>query len=100
MVKPTRQTGGYLMATMSRLRRRMIEDKRVPNLSPATQRSYLQAVSRFSQYFGRSPDRLEMEDVRAFQVPSGVDGDFLADAEPDGPRFAVLSWRNTNGRQL
>ena len=40
----------------------------VRNLSPATQRSYISAVSKFSRYFGRSPDRLELEDVRAFQV--------------------------------
>ena len=37
-------------------------------MSPATQRSYLHAVSKFSRYFGRSPDRLGLEDVRAFQV--------------------------------
>ena len=53
---------------MSPLRRRMIEDMTIRNLSPATQRSYLHAVSRFSQYFGRSPDRLGLEDVRAYQV--------------------------------
>ena len=56
------------MAEMSLLRRRMIEDMTVRNLSPATQRSYLHAVSKFSRYFGRSPDRLGLEDVRAFQV--------------------------------
>jgi integrase len=56
------------MAEMSSLRRRMIEDMTVRNLSPATQRSYLHAVSKFSRYFGRSPDRLGLEDVRAFQV--------------------------------
>jgi integrase/recombinase XerD len=56
------------MAEMSPLRRRMIEDMTIRNLSPATQRSYLHAVSRFSQYFGRSPDRLRLEDVRAYQV--------------------------------
>ena len=56
------------MATMSPLRRRMIEDMTVRNLSPATQRSYISAVSKFSRYFGKSPDRLELEDVRAFQV--------------------------------
>jgi integrase/recombinase XerD len=38
------------------------------NLSPATRRSYLHAVTKFSRYFGRSPDRLGLEDVRAFQV--------------------------------
>jgi integrase/recombinase XerD len=34
------------MAEMSTLRRRMIEDMTVRNLSPATQRSYLHAVSK------------------------------------------------------
>jgi integrase/recombinase XerD len=56
------------MAEMSPLRRRMIEDMTVRNLSPATQRSYLHAVSRISRYFGRSPRRLELEDVREYQV--------------------------------
>ena len=56
------------MAEMSPLRRRMIEDMTVRNLSPATQRSYVHAVAKFSRYFGRSPDRLGLEDVRAFQV--------------------------------
>jgi site-specific recombinase XerD len=56
------------MAEMSALRRRMIEDMTVRNLSPATQRSYVHAVAKFSRYFGCSPDRLDLEDVRAFQV--------------------------------
>src|SRR5882724_6823288 len=56
------------MATMSPLRRRMIEDMTVRNLSPTTQRSYLHAVTKFSRFFNRSPDRLGLEDVRAFQV--------------------------------
>jgi integrase/recombinase XerD len=56
------------MAQLSPLRRRMIEDMTVRNMSPATQRSYVSAVSKFSRYFGKSPDRLGLEDVRAFQV--------------------------------
>jgi len=56
------------MTEMSPLRRRMIEDMTVRNLSPATQRSYVHAVARFGRFFGRSPDRLSLEDVRAFQV--------------------------------
>ena len=56
------------MAEISPLRRRMIEDMTVRNLSPATQQSYLNAVSKFGRYFGRSPDRLGLEDVHAFQV--------------------------------
>ena len=55
-------------AAVSPLRRRMIDDMSLRNLSPATQRSYLHAVAKFSRYFGRSPDRMGLEDVRAFQV--------------------------------
>ena len=53
---------------VSPLRRRMINDMMLHNLLPATQRSYLHAVTKFSRYFGHSPDRLGLEDVRAFQV--------------------------------
>src|SRR5262249_21264465 len=59
------------MAAMSPLRRRMIEDMTVRNLSPTTQRSYVHAVAKFSAYFGKSPDRLDVEDVRAYQVHMG-----------------------------
>lgn len=52
------------MAESSPLRRRMIEDMTVRNLSPATQRSYVAAVAKFSRYFGCSPDRLGLDDVR------------------------------------
>lgn len=52
----------------SALRRRMIDDMTLRNLSPATQRSYLHAVTKFSRHFGCSPDRLGLEDVRSFQV--------------------------------
>ena len=56
------------MATMSPLRRRMIEDMTIRNLSPATQQSYIHALSKFSPFFGRPPDTLSLEDVRVFQV--------------------------------
>ena len=53
---------------ISPLRRRMIDDMTIRNLSPTTQRSYLHAVEAYSRYFGRSPDQLGLEDVRAYQV--------------------------------
>ncbi|HLJ06887.1 MAG TPA: site-specific integrase [Acetobacteraceae bacterium] len=56
------------MTEMSPLRRRMIDDMTVRNLSPATQRSYVHAVAKFGRFFGRSPETLDLEDVRAFQV--------------------------------
>jgi len=56
------------MTEISPLRRRMIEDMTVRNLSPATQRSYVHAVAKFARFFGRSPEALDLEDVRSFQV--------------------------------
>ena len=56
------------MAQMSPLRQRMIEDLTIRNLSPATQRSYVHHVEKFSRFFGRSPDRLGYEEVRAYQA--------------------------------
>jgi integrase len=46
------------MAQMSPLRRRMIEDMTLRNLSRQTQQSYIYAVAKFSRHFNRSPDRL------------------------------------------
>jgi len=46
----------------------MIEDMTIRNLSRATQQSYLYAVARFSRHFNRSPNRLGMEQVRAYQL--------------------------------
>jgi len=60
--------------SISPLRQRMIEDMTIRNLSPATQRSYLSAVSKFSRYFARSPDQLGVEDVRAFQLHLVAEG--------------------------
>ena len=71
------------MAEISPLRRRMIEDMTVRNLSPATQQSYLDAVSKLSRYFGRSPDRLGLEDIHAFQVHLVATGISWPRAEPD-----------------
>src|SRR5271166_3968187 len=56
------------MATSSPLRQRMIEDMTIRNLSQATQQSYVYAVRKFSRHFGRSPDRLGIEDIRAYQL--------------------------------
>jgi hypothetical protein len=75
---------------VSPLRRRLIDDMSLRNLSPATQRSYLHPVAKFSRYFGRSPDRLGLEDVRSSSL-SGVAGHFLAGAEPDGLCVAFSS---------
>jgi integrase/recombinase XerD len=49
-------------------RQRMIDDMQVRNLSPHTQASYVLQVSQFARHFGRSPDKLGPEHIRAYQV--------------------------------
>ena len=53
---------------MTPLRQRMIDDMRVRNLAPLTQRCYLQQVSLFARYFHKSPEELGPEEIRSYQV--------------------------------
>ncbi len=51
---------------MSPLRRRMIEDMTVRNLSPYTQRNYLFGVSRFVRHVRTSPADIGPEQLRDY----------------------------------
>ena len=53
---------------MTALRQRMLEDMQIRNLAPATQRAYVEHVSRFARHFGRSPAMLGPEEIRAYLV--------------------------------
>lgn len=53
---------------MTPLRLRMIEDMRVRNLAPNTQRIYVDRVAKFAKYFGKSPELLGPEEIRTYQV--------------------------------
>jgi integrase/recombinase XerD len=53
---------------MTPLRQRFIDDLRIRNYSPRTIEAYLAGVVRLAKHFGRSPDLLGPEDIRAFQV--------------------------------
>lgn len=52
---------------ISKLRQRMIEDMSFRNMSPATQKVYVYAVSGFAGHHGTSPDQLGIEHVRAYR---------------------------------
>jgi integrase/recombinase XerD len=50
------------------LRQRMIDDMAVRNLATNTQECYLQQVTLFARYFGKSPDQLGPEEIRTYQL--------------------------------
>jgi site-specific recombinase XerD len=46
----------------------MIEDMRIRNFATTTQRSYIHYVAEFAKYFNRSPEELDLEAVRQYQL--------------------------------
>jgi integrase/recombinase XerD len=53
---------------MTPLRQRLIDDLRLRNRSPRTIETYVRHVAQFAQHFGRSPEALNEEDVRQYQL--------------------------------
>jgi integrase/recombinase XerD len=56
---------------MTPLRQRMIEDMRIRNLATTTQRSYVHYVAEYAKHFNRSPEELDLEAVRQYQLYLG-----------------------------
>ena len=44
----------------------MLDDVRLRKVDAKTQSSYIRAVRRLAMFLGRSPDRVDGEDLRAF----------------------------------
>ena len=53
---------------MTQLRKRMIEEMQIRNLAPGTQTAYLLQVALFARHFGKPPDVLGWEQIRAYQL--------------------------------
>ena len=53
---------------MTPLRKRFIEDMQLRNLAPTTQRSYLHYTVEFSKFYNCSPEKLDLEAVRQYQL--------------------------------
>jgi integrase/recombinase XerD len=51
---------------MTPLRKRMMEELQLRNLSPITADTYLRAVERFAKYYNRSPEKMGPEQVREY----------------------------------
>lgn len=53
---------------MTPLRRRFIEDMLLRGFAPTTQRSYIHYVEGFAKYFNRSPEVLDLEAIRQYEL--------------------------------
>jgi site-specific recombinase XerD len=53
---------------MTPLRQRFIEDMLLRGLAPTTQRSYIHYVADFAKYYNLSPDKLDLEAIRQYQL--------------------------------
>lgn len=53
---------------MTPLRKRMIEDMQLRNLHPHTQANYVHHVRGFAKFFGLSPEVLDLEAIRQYQL--------------------------------
>jgi len=65
---------------MTPLRQRMLDDMQLRNLAPATQRNYILHVARFARYYGKSPEQLDLEDIRQFHLHLLNDRHYSAEA--------------------
>ena len=53
---------------MTRLRKMMLEELQRRNYSEITTRNYLRVVTEFAKYFGKSPDKLGLNELRTYQA--------------------------------
>jgi integrase/recombinase XerD len=51
---------------MTPLRQRLIREMQLGQLAPRTIKTYVQAVAELAKFFGRSPDQLQLEQVRSY----------------------------------
>src|SRR5271168_3445536 len=53
---------------MTPLRKRFIEDMQLRGLAPTTQRSYIHYVAEFARYYNASPEKLDLEAIRQYEM--------------------------------
>lgn len=89
---------------MTPLRQRMLEDMRLRNFSPETQRSYIHYLVEYAKYFNESPSELDVEAIREYQLylkdvrqmsPQSVNG-FTSAAKFLYQQTLELPWSNAH----
>src|ERR1017187_10720990 len=87
---------------MTPLRKRMIEDMQLRNLAPQTQRSYLHHIAGLARFFQISPEHLNLEDIRQYQVYLANHCRYSADSVnqflPPPSCFTASPWRRPSTR--
>src|SRR5713226_8552979 len=53
---------------MTPLRQRFTEDMQLRGLAPTTQRSYLHYVAEFAKFYNTSPEHLDLEAIRQYEL--------------------------------
>ena len=78
---------------MTHLRKRVLEEIERRNYTQATAHAYVSAIRRFAEHFHRSPEKLSLAHVRAYQlyrIERKIIGDPLKDMpalDPNPPPF-------------
>ena len=57
-----------MTSPISPLRQRMIDDMKMRNIAPSTQKVYTYAVANFARYHHKSPDQLGLEEIREYRL--------------------------------
>ena len=53
---------------MTQLRKKVLEELKRRNYSQATSHAYVKAIRRYAEYFHRSPEQLDREHIREYQL--------------------------------
>jgi integrase/recombinase XerD len=85
---------------MTKLRQRMLEDMQLRRFSLHTIEAYLRAVTRLAEFYKRSPDRINKEEVRAFLVDMVKRKKAAASTFNQVRCALVFFYRVTLGREL
>ena len=88
------------MNNIGPIRRRMIEDMTVRDLSPAIQQFYVHAGAKFGRFFGHSPGAARPGGGACLSGASCCWWRTVAGSEPDRLRPSVPVWRDTEAGRL